>query len=179
MESRYKKEIRSQLMDKLGITNPMRAPSLKKIIVNSSLAEAVSDVKVLDSASKELAQITGQKPAVRRAKKSIAAFKLRQGMPIGLKVTLRKKKMYEFFNRLVNVALPRSRDFKGLSPHGFDGHGNYTFGLSEQIIFPEISHEKVEKPIGMNITMVTTARDNKEGEALLKSLGLPLRSSKD
>lgn len=176
LEPHYKKEIRPQLMAKLGITNPMRAPKLEKIIVNTSLAEAIVDVKVLDVASKELAQITGQKPAVRRAKKSIAAFKLRQGMPIGLKVTLRKKKMYEFFNRLVNIALPRARDFKGLSPLGFDGHGNYTFGLSEQIIFPEISHEKVEKPMGMNITMVTSAKDNKEGEALLRALGLPLRS---
>ncbi len=173
----YKKEVVSKLMSDLGIKNPMRVPKLVKIVVNSSLSDAIADAKVLDVAGKELSAITGQKPAIRRAKKSIAAFKLRQGMPIGLKVTLRRKKMYEFLNRLINVALPRSRDFKGLPNRGFDGSGNYTFGLTEQILFPEISHEKVDKPRGMNVTIVTTAANDKEGLALLKAFNFPIRSS--
>lgn len=175
LQDYYKKEIVPKLMTDLNIKNVMRVPKLDKIVVNSCLAEAVTDAKILDLAGKELAQITGQKPSIRRAKKSIAAFKLRQGIPIGVRVTLRRKRMYEFFNRLVNVALPRSRDFKGLSPRGFDGRGNYTFGITEQIIFPEIVHDKVDKARGMNITLVTTARDNKEGLTLLKALGFPFR----
>lgn len=175
LESHYKKEIVPKLMSELGVKNPMRVPRLTKIVINSCLSEAISDVKVLDVAAKEMAQITGQKPAVRRAKKSIAAFKLREGMPIAVKSTLRRKKMYEFFNRLANIALPRSRDFKGLPTRGFDGKGNYTFGVTEQIIFPEISHDKVDKARGMNITIVTTAQTDKEGELLLRSLGLPIR----
>ncbi len=172
----YKKQVVPKLMTDLNIKNVMRVPKLDKIVVNSCLAEAVTDAKILDLAGKEMAQITGQKPSIRRAKKSIAAFKLREGVPIGVRVTLRRKRMYEFFNRLVNIALPRSRDFKGLSPRGFDGRGNYTFGITEQIIFPEIVYDKVDKPRGMNITLVTTARDDKEGMALLKALGFPFRT---
>ena len=162
-------------MKEMGFENAFRVPRLVKIVVNSSLSEATINPKIMDVVGNELAQITGQKPALRRAKKSISAFKLRAGMPIGCMVTLRKKRMYEFFNRLVNMALPRSRDFKGLSKKGFDGRGNYTLGITEQIIFPEISHDKIEKSRGMNITIVTTARTDKEGETLLKNLGFPLK----
>lgn len=176
IEEFYKKQIIPKMMSEMGYKNALRVPRLVKIVVNSSLSEATQNPKIMDVAALELAQITGQKAAVCRAKKSIAAFKLRAGMPIGCKVTLRKKRMYEFFNRLVNIALPRSRDFKGLSKKGFDGRGNYTMGITEQIIFPEISHDKVDKSRGMNITIVTTARDNKEGEALLKNLGFPLKN---
>lgn len=169
----YKKEVVPKLMKELGKANPMNIPRLQRVVINSSLSEAVQNVKVLDTAMSELAQISGQKPVRTRAKKAIAAFKIREGMPIGCKVTLRRKRMYEFFNRLVHVALPRSRDFKGLPKRGFDGRGNYTLGLSEQIIFPEIAHEKVDKPRGMNISIVTTARSNREGELLLEFLGFP------
>lgn len=176
LEEFYKKEVMPKLMKDLGITNPMRVPKITKIVVNSCMADAVQDAKVLDVVGKELAQITGQKPVVRRARKSIATFKLRQGMPIGLTVTLRKVRMYEFFNRLINIALPRSRDFKGLPVRGFDGSGNYNMGITEQIIFPEISHDKVDKARGMNITIVTTAQDDKEGQALLRAFGFPFRN---
>ncbi len=176
LEEFYKKEVMPKLMKDLGITNPMRVPKITKIVVNSCMADAVQDAKVLDVVGKELAQITGQKPVVRRARKSIATFKLRQGMPIGLTVTLRKVRMYEFFNRLINIALPRSRDFKGLPVRGFDGSGNYNMGITEQIIFPEISHDKVDKTRGMNITIVTTAQDDKEGQALLRAFGFPFRN---
>jgi len=176
LEEIYKKTIAPKLMKELNITNVMRVPRLQKIVVNSCLSEAIADAKILDVAGGEISQITGQKPSVRRAKKSIATFKLRQGMPIGVRVTLRRQRMYEFLNRLMNVALPRSRDFKGLSPKGFDGAGNYSFGLTEQIIFPEISHEKVDKSRGMNITIVTTAQTDDEARALLKALGFPFRT---
>jgi large subunit ribosomal protein L5 len=139
------------------------------------LGEAVSDIKVLDAAAEELAAITGQKPVIRRAKKSIASFKLRAGMPIGCMVTLRKQRMYEFLDRLVNVALPRVRDFKGVSPKSFDGRGNYTLGLREQIIFPEINYDKVDKIRGLNVAIVTTAKTDEEGKALLAELGMPFR----
>lgn len=177
LEQFYKKEVVPKLMTELGLTNPMQVPKLVKIVVNSCHSDAIADSKVLDVASRELSIITGQKPAVRRAKKSIAAFKLRQGMPIAVTATLRRKKMYEFFNRLSNVALPRARDFKGLPSRGFDGRGNYTLGITEQIIFPEIPHDKVDKSRGMNITIVTTAVNDKDGLALLKALGLPIRSN--
>lgn len=172
----YKKKVAPKLAKELGCKNVMSIPRLEKIVVSSCLSEAVQNIKVLDTAIQEIAQITGQRAALRRAKKSIAAFKLRKGVPIGCQVTLRRKRMYEFFNRLVNVALPRSRDFKGFSPRGFDGNGNYTFGIAEQIIFPEISHEKVDKARGMNVTIVTTAKTDKEGETLLRALGFPLKS---
>ena len=153
----------------------MQVPRLEKIVVNMGLGEAVSDIKVLDAAAEELAAITGQKPVIRRAKKSIASFKLRAGMPIGCMVTLRKQRMYEFLDRLVNVALPRVRDFKGVSPKSFDGRGNYTLGLREQIIFPEINYDKVDKIRGLNVAIVTTAKTDEEGKALLAELGMPFR----
>src|SRR3990167_104427 len=164
LEAFYKKEVVPKLKAELQRDNIMTIPRLSKIVVNTCISEAVQNVKVLEAAAGEMAQITGQKPSIRKAKKAISAFKLRAGIPIGCVVTLRKKKMYEFFNRLVNVALPRTRDFKGLPKRGFDGHGNYTLGITEQIIFPEISHEKLEKMWGMNVTIVTTAATNEEGE---------------
>ena len=177
LENLYKKEVVPKLKAELKRDNIMTVPALSKIVVNTCLSEAVQNVKVLEAAAGEMAQITGQKPSIRRAKKAISAFKLRAGIPIGCVVTLRKKKMYEFFNRLVNVALPRTRDFKGLPKKGFDGHGNYTMGITEQIIFPEISHEKSEKLWGMNVTIVTTAKTDGEGEKLLRALGFPLRNN--
>ncbi len=175
-EEFYKKEVVPQLMKDLGCKNVMQIPKLLKIVVNTSIAEATQNAKVLDSAAAEIAQITGQKPVITRAKKSIAAFKLREGQAIGACVTLRKKKMYEFFNRLVNVALPRVRDFKGVSAKSFDGRGNYTMGITEQIIFAEINYDKVEKIRGMNITFCTNANTNDEARALLKALGMPFRN---
>lgn len=163
------------MMKEEGYKNPLSVPRLVKIVVNSSVSEATQNVKVLDTVAQDMAIITGQKPSIRKAKKSIAAFKLREGMPIGCMVTLRKQRMYEFFNRLVNVALPRSRDFKGLNKKGFDGAGNYTLGITEHIIFPEISSDRIEKSRGMNITIVTTAKSDKEAETLLKNMGFPLR----
>lgn len=175
LEETYKTEIVPKMMKEGGYKNPLSVPRLVKIVVNSSVSEATQNVKVLDTVAQDMAIITGQKPSIRKAKKSIAAFKLREGMPIGCMVTLRKKRMYEFFNRLVNVALPRSRDFKGLNKKGFDGAGNYTLGITEHIIFPEISSDRIEKSRGMNITIVTTAKSDKEAEALLRNMGFPLR----
>jgi large subunit ribosomal protein L5 len=154
----------------------MQVPKIMKIVVNMGLGEAISNVKMLDSAASEIAMITGQKPVITRARKSIATFKLRQGMPIGCTVTLRKEIMYEFFDRLVNVALPKVRDFRGISPTAFDGRGNYSLGLHEQIIFPEIDYDKVEKIKGMNITIVTTARTDKEARMLLQLMGVPFKN---
>lgn len=175
LEKFYKDEVYAKLKDQLGIANPMMVPRLKKIVINSCLSEATQNSKVLDVAVAEMTSITGQKPILTKAKKSIAAFKLREGVPIGCKVTLRRKKMYEFLNRLINVALPRSRDFRGISPKGFDGNGNFTLGLTEQNIFPEIPVETIDKSRGMNITIVTSARTNEEAEALLRLLGFPFR----
>lgn len=163
-------------MAKLGIKNPMCLPKLAKIVVSSSTGDAVQNPKVLDTIAAEIAAITGQKPVITKAKKSIAAFKLREGVPIGVSVTLRRERMYEFFNRLVNVSLPRTRDFKGLPKKAFDGRGNYTFGVQEQIIFSEITSEKIEKPRGMNITFVTTAKTDDQARELLQAMGLPLRA---
>lgn len=174
---KYKKEIIKELQEELGIDNPMAVPRLEKIIINMGVGDAIQNIKLLDTAKVELAQITGQYPAVGRAKKSISAFKLRKGQPIACYVTLRKKRMYEFFDRLVNIVLPRVRDFRGVSPHSFDGRGNYTLGLKDQLVFPEIDYTKVERPRGMNITIVTTARNDKEAYALLKKLGMPFRES--
>jgi len=153
----------------------MEVPTLQKIVINMGVGEAINDIKILDSAVNELAMITGQRPVVTKAKKSIAGFKLRAGMSIGCMVTLRKNLMFEFFDRLVNVALPRVRDFKGLSSKSFDGRGNYTLGIREHIIFPEINYDKIDKVKGMNITIVTTANSDEEGKALLKHLGMPFR----
>lgn len=172
----YNKEILPQLMKDLGFRNVMEAPKLEKIVINMGLGEAIQNVKILDSAVVELAAIAGQKPVITKAKKSIASFKLRQGMPIGCVVTLRRDKMYEFLDRLVNVSLPRVRDFKGVSGKGFDGMGNYSLGVKEQLIFPEINYDKVDKIKGMNITIVTSARNDEEGKALLKLMGMPFRN---
>ena len=175
LRERYEKEVRSDLMKELGFTNPMQAPKLDKIVVNMGLGEAINNGKIIDASVEQLSAITGQKPVVTKARKSIANFKLRQGQSIGAMVTLRGDRMYEFFDRLVSIALPRVRDFKGVSPKAFDGKGNYTLGLREQIIFPEINYDKVEKIKGLNITVVTTARNDEEGRALLRHLGLPFR----
>ncbi len=171
----YEKQCVSQLISEFGYKNLMQIPRLKKIILNMGMGEAVQNIKILDSAAAELTLISGQKPVVTRAKRSIAAFKLREGMPIGCKVTLRGKRMYEFFDKLVNVSLPRVRDFRGVSHRSFDGKGNYTLGIREQLIFPEIDYDKVDKIKGMNITIVTTAETDGEARSLLKLLGMPFR----
>lgn len=172
----YNNEIVLQLTKDFGYTNVMQVPKLEKIVVNMGLGEAVQNVKILDSAVEELAMITGQKTVITKAKKSIAGFKLRQGMPIGCMVTLRREKMYEFLDRLINVALPRVRDFKGISGKGFDGRGNYSLGIKEQLIFPEINYDKIDKIKGINISIVTSAKSDEEGKALLKLLGMPFRN---
>ena len=174
-EKFYKKTCIPALMKELDFKNPFQVPHLEKVIVSSCLKEATQDSKVLDRAVEEMAQITGQKPVVTRARKSIANFKLRQGVPIGCCVTLRRRSMYEFLNRLLNVVLPRMRDFRGVSGKSFDGRGNYTFGITEQIVFPEIDYDKVDKIRGMNITIVTTAKTDAEGKALLKHIGMPFK----
>ncbi len=172
----YDKEIVANLTKEFGYTNVMQAPKIDKIVINMGLGEAIQNVKILDSAVEELAAITGQKAVITKAKKSIASFKLREGMPIGCMVTLRREKMYEFLDRLINVALPRVRDFKGVSGKAFDGAGNYSLGIKEQIIFPEIEYDKIDKVKGMNICIVTTAKTDEEGKALLKSFGMPFRN---
>ncbi len=171
----YRNKVVPELMKEFGYKNIMQVPKLEKIVINMGLGEAVRDIKVIDSAMKDLSAITGQKPVVTRAKKSIASFKLRAGMPIGCKVTLRGARMYEFLDRLINFAMPRIRDFKGVSDKGFDGKGNYTLGIKEQIIFPEVDYDKVDKIRGMNITINTTANTDEEGKALLKQLGMPFK----
>ena len=172
----YTQEIIPQLMKEFGYKNVMQVPRLEKIVVNMGLGEAIQNVKILDSAADEIATITGQKAVITKAKKSIASFKLRQGMPIGCMVTLRKDRMYEFIDRLMNISLPRVRDFKGVSAKGFDGRGNYSLGIKEQLIFPEIDYDKVDKVKGLNISIVTTAKTDEEGRALLKILGMPFRN---
>lgn len=174
-EKKYLDEVVPALMQKFQYKNIMQCPRLKKIVVNTCLKEAVQDKKILDKAREDLALITGQRPLLTRAKKSIANFKLREGQPIGACVTLRRKRMYEFLNRLANIVLPRVRDFKGVSPKSFDGRGNYTLGLEEQMIFPEITYDKVDRTMGMNITFVTTSETNEEGKVLLQALGIPFR----
>ena len=175
LKERYEQAVRGELMKEFGFKNSMQSPRLDKIVVNMGLGEAINNGKIIDASVEQLASITGQKPVVTRARKSIANFKLRQGQSIGAMVTLRGDRMYEFFDRLVTIALPRVRDFKGVSPRAFDGKGNYTLGLREQIIFPEINYDKVEKIKGLNITVVTTARNDEEGRALLRHLGMPFR----
>ena len=172
----YNTEMIPKLMKEFSYRNVMEVPKLEKIVINMGLGEAIQNVKILDSAVVEMAAIAGQKPVITKAKKSIASFKLRQGMPIGCVVTLRRDKMYEFLDRLVNVSLPRVRDFKGVSGKGFDGMGNYSLGVKEQLIFPEINYDKVDKIKGMNITIVTSARNDEEGRALLKLMGMPFRN---
>ena len=175
LKQRYQKEVGPAIAKEFGIENPMAIPRLEKIVINMGMGEAIANAKILDTAADELKSITGQKPVVTKAKKSIASFKLRQGMPIGVMVTLRGDRMYEFMDRLVSVALPRVRDFRGVSPKAFDGRGNYTIGVREQLIFPEIDFNKVDKLRGMNISIVTTARNDELARALLKALGMPFR----
>jgi large subunit ribosomal protein L5 len=176
LRTMYDAEVRAKLISEFSLTNPMEAPRLQKITINMGLGEAVTNPKVLDTAVENLGAITGQRPVVTRAKKSIAVFKLRAGQKIGAVVTLRRDQMYEFLDRLVSFALPRVRDFKGVSPKSFDGRGNYTLGIREEIIFPEINYERLDKPKGMNITFTTTARTDEQGRALLRHLGMPFRN---
>ena len=176
LRERYQKEVAPQIAKDFGIRNPMAIPRVEKIVLNMGMGEAIANSKILDTAVDELRAISGQKPVITKAKKSIASFKLRQGMPIGVMVTLRGDRMYEFLDRLVSVALPRVRDFRGVSPKAFDGRGNYTIGVREQLIFPEIDFNKVDKLRGMNISIVTTARNDDQARALLKALGMPFRS---
>lgn len=176
LKDRYQKDVAPAIAKEFAIKNPMAIPRLEKIVLNMGMGEAIANAKILDTAVAELTSIAGQKPVITKAKKSIASFKLRQGMPIGVMVTLRGERMYEFFDRLVSVALPRVRDFRGVSPKAFDGRGNYTIGIREQLIFPEIDFNKVDKLRGMNISIVTTARNDEEARALLKALGMPFRA---
>ena len=173
LQKLYKDEIVSSLMKELNLSNIMQVPKLDKIVVNMGIGEAASNPKLIDAAIAELAQITGQQPVARAARKSEAGFKLREGQKIGAKVTLRKEKMYEFLDRLISITLPRVRDFEGVSPKGFDGRGNYTLGLREQIVFPEIEIDKVDKIFGLGITIVSTAENDEQGRALLKAFGMP------
>jgi large subunit ribosomal protein L5 len=175
LKEHYEKSVLPELMKRFSFANPMQAPRLRKIVVNMGVGDALVNIKMLDAAVAELAQITGQRPSVRKAKKSIANFKLREGQPIGCMVTLRGARMYEFYDRLVNVALPRIRDFRGVPARSFDGRGNYTLGVTEQIIFPEINYDKVEKVRGMDITFVTSARNDEEGQELLRLMNMPFR----
>jgi large subunit ribosomal protein L5 len=175
LKERFRKEIAPALMKEFDLKNPMAVPHLHKIVINMGMGDATQNAKLMDPAVNELGQITGQKPVVTRAKKSIAAFKLRENMPIGVMVTLRGDRMYEFYDRLVSVVLARVRDFRGVSTKSFDGRGNFTLGLHDQLIFPEIDYSKVDKPKGMNVTIVTTARTDDEGRALLKHMGMPFR----
>jgi large subunit ribosomal protein L5 len=176
LRERYKKEVVPALMKRFGWTNPMAVPRLQKVVVNIGMGEASANIKLLDVAAVELGQIAGQRPVITRAKKSIANFKIRKGMPIGCCVTLRGERMFEFMDRLCNVVLPRVRDFRGLPPTAFDGRGNYTLGLKDQLVFPEIDYTRVDKIKGMNITMTTTARNDEQGRELLKLLGVPFRT---
>lgn len=173
LQDQYRTEVIPTLVEEFGYTNVMQAPRITKIVVNSSLKEGIRDIKVLETAATEIGQITGQKAVIRRARRSIANFKLREGMPIGTSVTLRRDRMYEFLDRLISIAIPRVRDFRGLSSRAFDGRGNFSMGIVEQIVFPEIDYDKVQRITGMNITIVTTAKTDTEGKALLKHLGMP------
>ena len=177
LKARYKSEIKDALTKEFGFTNPMQIPTLVKVVVNMGVGEAARDSKLIEGAIRDLATITGQKPQVTKSRKSIAQFKLREGMPIGAHVTMRGDRMWEFADRLLSISLPRIRDFRGLSPKQFDGKGNYTFGLTEQVVFPEIEQDKVDRPRGMDITFVTTAKNDNEGRALLKALGFPFREA--
>ena len=173
LKEHYDTVVRPSLMKEFGYRNPLEAPRLEKIVVNMGVGEAVQDVKKVDAAARELAEITGQKPVITKAKKSIATFKLRENLPIGCKVTLRKQRMYEFLDRLINIALPRVRDFRGVSAKSFDGRGNYALGLKEQLVFPEINYDQVDATRGMDIIIVTTARTDKEAKALLAGFQMP------
>ncbi|HEY8537531.1 MAG TPA: 50S ribosomal protein L5 [Steroidobacteraceae bacterium] len=175
LQQYYREKVVPELMKTLGLKNPMQVPKIEKITVNMGVGEAVADKKVIDNAAADLAKITGQKPLITRARKSVATFKIRQGLPIGCKVTLRGTRMYEFLDRLVNIAMPRIRDFRGVSARSFDGRGNYNFGVKEQIIFPEIAYDQIDAIRGMDITITTTAKDDKAGRALLEAFNFPFR----
>src|SRR2546423_10995574 len=177
LKDRFQKEIAPALQKELGLNNPMAVPRLHKVVVNVGVGEATQNTKVIDPLANDLGQITGQKPVITKAKKSIAAFKVREGMSIGAMVTLRGDRMYEFLDRLINIALPRVRDFRGVSTKSFDGRGNYTLGLRDQLIFPEIDYARVDKTKGMNVTIVTTADDDNQARALLKHMGMPFRTA--
>ena len=177
LKEKYQKDVVPALQKEFGYKNVMAVPKIQKIVVNMGLGEATSNAKLVDTGADELARITGQKPVTRRAKKSIAAFKVRKGMPIATMVTLRGERMWEFLDRLMSIALPRVRDFKGVSPRGFDGRGNYTLGLRDQLLFPEIDYMKVDKARGMNVSVVTTARTDEEARKLLQFIGMPFRAS--
>jgi large subunit ribosomal protein L5 len=174
--AKYERDIKPALKQKLGLTSDMAVPRLEKIVINMGVGKAVQNPKIVDQAVADLTKIAGQKPSVRKARKSIANFKLREGMPIGVAVTLRQSRMYEFLERLIRIALPRVRDFRGLNPKGFDGRGNYTLGVREQTIFPEIDLDNIENVMGVSVTLVTTAKDDVQGRALMDALGLPIRS---
>jgi large subunit ribosomal protein L5 len=176
LKAYYQETVVPKLKEKFNYSNPMQVPRIEKVVVNMGLGEAIHNIKIIDSALEELKQISGQQPVVTRAKKSIAAFKLREGMPIGCMVTLRKNRMYDFLNKLINIALPRVRDFRGISGKAFDGAGNYSLGIKEQLIFPEIDYDKIDKIKGLNISIVTTAKTNDEGKELLKLLGMPFKN---
>ena len=178
LKTQYQETVLPHLKKEFNYGNVMQVPKLEKIVVNTCLKEAITNMKVLDAAAEEIGLITGQKPIITRARNSIANFKLREGMPLGAKVTLRSSMMWEFLDRLISVATPRIRDFRGLNPNGFDGRGNYSMGLTEQIVFPEIEYDKVQRITGMNITFVTTAQTDEEGHALLKALGMPFADKK-
>ncbi len=175
LKAYYEEELKKRLAEQFGYGNPMQVPRLEKIVINMAVGKAVQDSKKLDAAVGDLARIAGQRPAICRARRSVANFKLRKGMPIGCKVTLRRERMYEFLDRLVNVALPRVRDFRGLSPKSFDGHGNYAFGIREQIVFPEINYDEIDEIRGMDIIICTTAKTDEEAKALLAGFNLPFR----
>jgi large subunit ribosomal protein L5 len=175
LQEHYKETVAPQLMKELGLSNPMEVPRITKITLNMGVGESVGDRKVLDRAMDDMTKIAGQKPVITRARRSVASFKIRDGMPIGCKVTLRRERMYEFLDRLVNIAIPRVRDFRGLSVKAFDGRGNFNMGVREQIIFPEVDYDEVDAIRGMNITITTSARDDEEGRALLKAFNFPFR----
>jgi large subunit ribosomal protein L5 len=177
LKAKYQKEVIPALQKEFGYKNVMAVPKIQKVVVNMGLGEATANAKIIDTGADELARITGQKPVTRRAKKSIAAFKVRKGMPVGTMVTLRGERMWEFLDRLMTIALPRVRDFKGVSPRGFDGRGNYTLGLRDQLLFPEIDYMKVDKARGMNVSVVTTARTDEEARKLLQFIGMPFRQN--
>jgi large subunit ribosomal protein L5 len=177
LKARYHTELRGQLRDELGLANVMQVPRLVKVVVNMGVGEGSKEPRLLDGAVRDLTEITGQRPLVTKAKKSIAGFKIREGQSVGAKVTLRGDRMWEFLDRLLSLALPRIRDFRGLSPRSFDGNGNYTFGLTEQLVFPEVDYDKIEKIRGMDIIVVTTAETDEHGRALLRALGFPFRAA--
>jgi large subunit ribosomal protein L5 len=179
LKERYRSELHARLKDELGLANPMQVPQPEKVVINMGVGEASKDAKLLDGAVKDLTTISGQKPAMRRARKSIATFKIREGMPVGASVTIRGDRMWDFIDRLTSIVLPRIRDFRGLNPKSFDGRGNYNFGLTEQLVFPEIDYDDIDTTRGMDITIVTTAKDDEQGRALLTALGFPFRQQGD